>query len=273
MRLYRTDAIVLRDREFGEADRLVTLFSREMGKLRGIAKGSRRPKSRLLGGTQPFVYSRLMMYRGRSLDVIAQCQVIRSFNALQGDLVKVGCASCMAEIVDLMTREGEPIPLFFDVLREGLERLDTARSPEESLEALCSFELKALDAAGYRPSLHGCVLCSPIGSVRKASGDEDESHLYSPSPSPGDDYWFDISEGGLVCHRCIRRDHKLLRVSQSTLDAMRRLASWTATESSPPSVKGDTILDLQELIEGYVEYRLERAVRSFDFLRRIWKGG
>ena len=272
MRVYRTDAIVLRDVGFGETDRLITLFSREMGKLRGVAKGSRRPKSRLLGGTQPFVYSRLMMYRGRNLDIITQCEVLKSFNRLREDLLKVGCASCMSETVDLMTREGEPVPALFDVLREGLERLDEGHSSLESLAALCSFELKALKAAGYFPKLDGCVLCRPIGSAAGAAVGGARDSFVFPSSNEREDSWLDVEEGGLVCRGCMNRDHKLLRVSGQTLDLMRSLASPDAVRFKIVLSGADTLGEIQGILEEYIEYRLERPVKSYEFLRRIWKG-
>ena len=120
---YKTKAISLKTAPFAEADKLVTLFTREQGKIRAIAKGARRVPSRLGGRVETFTYADYFIAKGRSLDIISQCQVIETFQGVREHPEALPAGLYMLKLVDSGTVEGQPHPELFDLLLESLFRL------------------------------------------------------------------------------------------------------------------------------------------------------
>ena len=119
-RTYRTEAIVLKRRDFAEADRLLTLFGREQGKIKAIAKGARRPQSRKTGHVELFMRTRFLIARGRNLDIITQAEMVESYAPLHDDLVRATYASYAVELLDRFTVESDPSPPLYDLLADAL---------------------------------------------------------------------------------------------------------------------------------------------------------
>src|SRR6516165_2357752 len=142
--------------DLGEADRIVTLFSRDEGKIRAVAKGVRRTTSRSAGHLEPFTLSDILLAVGRELDVISQADTLESFRAVRESLELSTHAYYLAEVVDLLTEDRQENRPVFDVLVEALREL--ARSHDIRL-VLVAFHLRLLDAVGYRPELRECVTC------------------------------------------------------------------------------------------------------------------
>ena len=131
MKLYKVKAIVLSSREMREADRVLTIFSREQGKLRVVAHGVSKPASRKRGSVQPFCYTDFLLNRGREIDSVSQCQVLEIFSPLREDLTRLTYASYLAELVDNLTGEGEANQAVFALLLTCLARLaETGGDPE-----------------------------------------------------------------------------------------------------------------------------------------------
>src|ERR1700681_5051082 len=153
--------------DLGEADRIVTLYSRDVGKIRAVAKGVRRTTSRSAGHLEPFTLSDVMFAVGRELNVSSQADTLEAFRAVREDLVLTTYAYYLAEMVDVLTEDRMENRAVFDVLVDGLRELDAAVTcasleDEESGEArlvLIVFHLRLLEALGYRPELRECVTC------------------------------------------------------------------------------------------------------------------
>ncbi|MDD2694633.1 MAG: DNA repair protein RecO, partial [Anaerolineales bacterium] len=149
-RSFRVEAVVLRHTDWGEADRMLTLFTREMGKLRAVAKGVRRERSRKAGHLEPFTRVHLLLARGREIPIITQAETIDAYLPLRQDLKRVGEASYIVELIDRFTFEEEENPGMFRLLADTLSRL--AGGDEPSL-ALRYYEMRLLDMIGFRPKL------------------------------------------------------------------------------------------------------------------------
>ncbi len=154
IRLYATEAIVLRRTDYGEADRLLTLITPEMGKLRVIAKGARKITSRKAGHIELFTRVRLMLARGRTFDIVTQAETIEAHRALREDLRRGGYAHYLGELVDQFTQEGSEDSAMYDLLANGL--LWVCEAPDAAVAARC-FEMRLLTIAGYRPQLFHCA--------------------------------------------------------------------------------------------------------------------
>src|SRR5687767_14899625 len=155
-RLYRTPAVVLKRMDLGEADRILTLFTRDEGKVRAVAKGVRRTTSRSAGHLEPFALSDVLFAVGRELDVISQADTLESFRTIREDLVLTTHAYYLAEAVDLLTEERFENRAVFETLVEALHNLSVSA---DARMVLIGFHLRLLHALGYRPELRECVAC------------------------------------------------------------------------------------------------------------------
>ncbi len=174
-----TDAIVLRVRPLGEADRVCTLLTRERGKVDAVAKGVRRPKSSLGGRLEPLAEVRVALHRGRSLDVVTEARTIASY---WNGLVRPGAfatASLFAETVDLFCEHELPLPEIYALLAAAIAAVAASDAPATLVPR---FQLRLLDALGLAPAAEACVRCG--------SGFDDHRA------------WLDLEAGGLGCERC-----------------------------------------------------------------------
>lgn len=150
MAYYKTEAILLRRHSLGEADRILTLLSPDVGKIRAVAKGVRRGRSKLAGHLEPFVVSDVRMAKGRNLDVITSAQGKQYFNPADGDLGKLALAHLLLEICDKILPEDEPQPEVFDLLLECLSGLQNGLDPQLVRHY---FYVRLLQPMGHRPEL------------------------------------------------------------------------------------------------------------------------
>ncbi len=160
-RVYKTEAVVLRQRPLGEADRILTLYAADLGKFEAVAKGVRRPGSRKAGHLEPLTYVSVMLARGRNLDIITQAEAREAFLPLRADVQRLAAGLYVAELVDRLTVEHVEGYAIFRLLVETLGRLATAANLDIVLRF---FEINLLAHVGYRPELRRCVICqAPCG--------------------------------------------------------------------------------------------------------------
>lgn len=250
-RQYRTEAIVLKRSDFGEADRILTIYTPDHGKVRIVAKGVRRVTSRRAGHVELFVRSRCLFHKGRDLDILVQAESVETFRPLREDLRRTACAYFAAELLDGLTGEGEEQQGVYALLLDTLRRLSTGR---DLWLALHYFELRLLSFAGYRPELFQCVRCrEPL----------------SPSGNR-----MDTSLGGLVCARCAQADAPLPQVSPQAFEVMRYLQTRPYDACAALPLSTQIRREVESLLESYDAYLLERQVKSASFLRdlrRRWR--
>ena len=237
MGLRNDQGIVLRSYPFGEADRVVVLLSPNHGKIRTVAKGVRKTKSRFGGRLEPFTHVDLVLYEGRNLDTITQVSVIEPFPRLRGDLDSVLAAGTMVEVVDAVAQEDEPSLRLFLLLQRGLKALEAGRSGPD---LVTSFLLKLADVVGLAPSLVHCAACGRADGLDR----------------------FSFSGGGAVCHRCrIEGAVRLREGLTGYLDALARaeLSALPPTDSALSS-------EAMGVARRFVEYHLDRKLTSLAVL-------
>lgn len=241
-RVYRANAIVLGRTPLGETDRIVSLFTREKGKLRAVAKGARRPVSKLAGGTELFGYCRVMLSSGQNLDVLTQVESRESFPALRKSLDRIYAASYLTELTDQFTDDRHPNADLFDLLLAALY-ITSSGTDLAWLTAL--YTLQMMDYVGYAPAFDPCVRCN----------------RHSPS-YPG----FSPDLGGVMCPACIPYGKGLLR----TCDEAVRIgsASQTAELADLARLQVSPLARRQilRLTRAFLTERLERPLRSARFL-------
>jgi len=154
---YKTEAINLKTSPFGEADKILTLFTREYGKIKAIAKGARRPGSKFGGRLEILAHNQFLLASGRDLDVVTQCETINSFYDIRKNQDKLASSIYLIKLVDGSTVEGQKNSRLFDILLYSLKLLEEGTIPKVLTKI---FEIKLIDVEGFFPVLDRCVKCS-----------------------------------------------------------------------------------------------------------------
>jgi DNA repair protein RecO (recombination protein O) len=243
MQLYRDDGVVLRTQKLGEADRIVTVLGRKTGRVRAVAKGVRRTKSRFGGRLEPFTHVDLMLHPGRSLDVITQAEVIRAYGTpLTADYPRYTSGVAMLETAErLMPVDKEPSVRQFLLLIGGLRSLcEVGHDPRLILDA---YLLRSLAVAGYAPALEQCARCGAAGRL----------------PA------FAIPAGGMVCSSC--RPPGAAAPGPATVALMIALlrGDWESADRSERRHQ----VECSGLVAAYLQWHLEHSIRSLRHVERV----
>ncbi len=245
-RVYKTEAVVLKRANLGEADSIVTLYTPNLGKIRAVAKGIRRPKSKLCGHLDLLTRSTLLLAQGQNLDVVTQCQSIEYFPLVKNDLKRIGCALYVAELLDQFTVEQVENYPVYRLLNDDLLWLGEARDPDIVLR---HFELQLLGHLGYKPELYYCLSCrAPIQQQRNL---------------------FSSSGGGVLCPNCSEAEPVANLISVDALKVMRFLLESDQASARRLRVAGDLSREVGQVTRSYIRYVLEREVRSLEFLDHL----
>ncbi len=245
-RSYRAQAIVIKHREFGEADRILTLYTLEKGKIQAIAKGVRKLKSRKAGHLEPFTQVTLQLAKGRTWDVITQAETMRNFPTIREDLRMTAQAAYVLELLDRFTYEEGENRLLYNLVMETLARLENRISPGLVVHY---YEVHLMDILGFRPQLQQCVVC---GAEIKP-----------------EDQYFSAKLGGVICPRSQAGDPSAWPVSLNALRYLRffQRSPWPQVKNK--SIPEDVDKELSKLIEKYLTYLLEYELKTPGFLDAV----
>ena len=248
---FKTQAFVLRFLNYGESDRIITFFTREFGKLSGIAKGARRSRKRFSNAIEPFSHSTLLFSRRGEggLAIIENCDVINHYPGIRSDLEKTMTASYMIDLVDQFTAEGKKSAGIFQLLSSFLGLLETGNSVEETARF---FELRLLRLSGYEPVLERCVVCNtPLNEISTA--------------------FFDTTKGGIKCLPCGRGGQDCIPVSPGTLK-MLLMGKQTETDRIHRLVLSENALrESRNIFRPFIRHILGKEPKSLQVLDEIRK--
>jgi DNA repair protein RecO (recombination protein O) len=235
--LYRDQGVVLRTIRLGEADRIITLMSAGHGKVRAVAKGVRKTRSRFGARLEPMTHVALLLYEGRELDIVTQAETIEHFRGLRADLDRVARATSLLEAVDQVAQEREANHRLYQMLVGALRALAAQNAPL----IVPAFFLKLLSLEGFHPVLDQCAGCGSGGELVA----------------------FDLAEGGALCRSCRRG----VALHPEALALMRRilggdLAAVLLEPTGPPTH------EVTELASRALENHIERRLRSLGVLDR-----
>jgi DNA repair protein RecO (recombination protein O) len=242
----RVEAVVLRHSDWGEADRLLWLFTRELGKVRAIAKGARKLRSRKAGHLEPFTRVALQLARGREWLIVTQAETIDAFTPIREELLQVGYASYVVELLDRFTYEEGENRLLYKLLADTLERLSQG---QETNLALRYYEIRLLDLLGYRPQLFQCARCGE--EIRPV------------------DQYFSAELGGVLCPNCGPGYPGARPISMQALKYIRHLQRSNFTEASRAQIPSEVNREMELLVQHYLTYLLERGLNTPAFIRRV----
>ena len=242
MSLYRDEAVVLRTQKLGEADRIVTMLTREHGRIRSVAKGVRRTKSKFGARLEPGSHIDVQLYVGKTFDTVTQVEAIMNYGeAVSNDYQRWTVASAILETAERFTsQEHEPALQEFHLVVGGLKAL--AENRYDSSMILDAFLLRSLAIGGYAPSMTICSRCGTVGPHR----------------------YFSLVGGGSVCMDC--RPSACATPAPETLELMAALLSgnWEKTEQ----IQRNHRREASGLIAAYLQWHLERGLRSLSLVER-----
>jgi len=247
-RTYRTEAIVIRRSDFGEADRLLTLFSVDHGKVRAIGKGARKPQSRKTGHVELFMRSKFLIAEGRDLDIVTQAEMVEAYVPLRDDLVRATYASYAVELLDRFTVDEDPHRDIYELLAAALGWF--AREPADELLLPARFyELRLLSLTGFQPRLFNCIHCG--------------------EPIREQDQAFSADLGGLLCPNCMEVDPRARPVSAVAVKVMRYLQTRPWDVVGQLRLRPAVLHEIERVNHDYLTHILERELKSSDFLQRL----
>ncbi len=242
MPTYRDEGVVLRTHRLGEADRIITILTRGRGKVRTVAKGVRRTKSRFGARLEPFSHVDVQCHVGRSLDVVTQVECLHAYGSvLTAHWPAWTAGQAMLEAADrLVSEDREPAVAQYQLLLGGLNAL--ASAARDSSLILDSYLLRASALAGYAPALVDCVGCG----------------------EPGPHGWFHVQSGGVMCVDC--REPGAASPAPETLTLMSALLAgdWVIAEAIDPRHREAT----SGLVAAHLQWNLERSLRSLPMVDR-----
>jgi DNA repair protein RecO (recombination protein O) len=245
-RVYRTEAIVLRRTDFGEADRLLTVFTPERGKVKLIAKGARKPASRKSGHVELFSHGLFLVAVGHELDIITQAETLEPFRPLREDLLRTTYAYYVAEVADAFTAERDENRPVFELLRDAFGWLCTAQDLQLAARY---YELHLLGLVGFQPQLFVCSGCQQVL--------EPEVNYLS------------VADGSVLCGRC---GHDRPGTSELTVNALKVLRFLQTREWETChllKLSGATHSEVEQATSRYITYHLERKLKSVEFLHHL----
>ncbi len=233
----------MRSRKLNEADNLITWFSREHGKIQAVAKGVRKPNSKKRGGVQLFTHGKFLLYTGRTLDHITQCESNNSFGKLTADLRLFAHASYLVEILEGMLVESEPQPEVFLLLLTCLHLLEL-HDPELLVRA---FEIRLANLLGYKPELVHCVHCGQERPFKQVK--------------------FSAALGGILCPACWGEDAFASKCNLGTISALQQLEKMDLRRLGVLKLNIELREEMAKLLRLFLSYRLEKKIKAWDFLQ------
>jgi DNA repair protein RecO (recombination protein O) len=243
----KCEGIVIRTTDYGETNKVVTLYTREWGKVGVMARGAKKPNSRLSAITQLFTYGYFLVQRGKGLGSLQQGEMISSLRSIREDIFLTAYASYIVDLTDKATvDEKKPNPFLFELLHQTLTLINEGYD----IDILTNiYEMKMLDLFGLHPCLNQCSICGNTNG----------------------NFSFSVREGGFICHLCVERDPYAMRISQSTVKLLRIFYYFDLSRLGNIDVKPETKLELKKVISAYYDEYSGLHLKTKKFLNQMDK--
>lgn len=242
--LQKCEGIVIRTNDYGETNKVVTLFTREWGKIGAMARGAKKPSSRLAAVTQLFTYGHFLLQKGSGLGSLQQGETIDSMRSIREDIFLTAYASYIIELTDKCTEDRRPNPFLFELLHQTLHYMNDGYDLDI---IMFIYEIKMLNVIGLHPELNRCAICGNTEG----------------------EFAFSIREGGFICHRCFEKDPYHFKISQATARLLRLFYFFDLSRLGNISVKEETKQELKKIISAYYEEYSGLSLKSKRFLEQI----
>ena len=234
--------------EFKEADKIVTIYTKDYGKITAIAKGVRKTKSKFGSSLEILTHSVFLLYKGRNIDIVSQTEILESFFSTSKNVIKFAFAANCVEMVNKLTEEREINIGLFNLLKEVLHYL---RKTDDPKLLTLSSKWQTMSLLGYRPSINRCCRCN--------KGVEDQKEMY-----------FNVKEGGLVCNHCIAEDNEgCISVSLYFVKLLRKILITHLSTISNATIPDNKMKELEKITNIYIGYHSEKSFKTDRFLKSL----
>lgn len=266
MPLRKTRAIVIRTQNLGEADKIVTFYTPYLGKVRAVARGARKPRSRLGGRLELVNYGELVFFErpNKNLHIINSFDTIETFSQLGDELTKSAYCFYIAELVGIVVSESGANPKTFQLLLNVLSAMGDVDAPELLIHA---FALRLLALVGYRPELDRCVVCN--NSMDKRHSQNRTYHKDMSLP-----VYFIASLGGVACRQCADRTyHKdMSLLSQGSRAMMKSIQTANFANISRFRASKQNYREIRSVISAFIAYHFEKKIKSWELIDDVVAG-
>ncbi|MBM7584715.1 DNA repair protein RecO (recombination protein O) [Bacillus pakistanensis] len=242
--LQKCEGIVIRTNQYGESNKVVTIFSREFGKIGVMARGARKPNSRLSSVSQLFTYGHFLFQKSTGLGTLQQGEIISTYRHIREDLFKTAYATYIVDLLDKGTDEKKPDPYLYELLSQTIHYIDEGYDPDILTNI---FEMKMLPVLGLYPNLNQCAVC----------GEKEGTFSFS------------FKENGLICHRCKEKDPYHMPLLSNTVKLLRLFYYFDLSRLGNVSVKDVTKEELKKVIRTYYDEYSGLALKSRRFLDQM----
>ncbi|GIO23105.1 DNA repair protein RecO [Oceanobacillus sp. J11TS1] len=242
--LEQIDGIVLKTKDYGETHKLVTIYSGKFGKFQALAKGAKKPKSRMAAVTQPFIFARFFVYLGSGLSTIQQGELLNSHRTIREDFVKTAYCSYIAELTDKLLENKDMDPYIFGQFQQTLEWIE---ENDQAEIPIMMYELKLYKKAGFAPVLNQCTNC---GRVQQP-------------------FFFSIVEGGFLCPACRHVDPEAVELSPKFAKLLYLFSEVELERIGTIQMKPENVKKLQAILQAYYERYGGYLIRSRKFLDQL----
>lgn len=244
--LNKWEGIVIRTIPYGESNKIVTLFTEEAGKITMMARGAKKPRSKLAAVTQPFTHGIYLMRKGRGMGTLSQGEPVESMRFIREDLEATAYASYIVEIIDRLTDENAHINGVYMLLKEALHAINE----EYDAEAITLFvEWKMLRVGGIHPFLHGCASCQATDG----------------------EFGFSFQQMGFLCHRCFHHDRYIIKLTPTQIRLIRTFYTVPIHQVGDISLKKETKELMKKLVRTIYDEQLGVYFKSRKFLETLEK--
>lgn len=248
MAIQKSEGILLRRHLFRETSLILTFYTKDCGKINGIVRGARGPRSSFGGASMEiFAHDEVVFYERKrgGLFTISQCELIDFFNPIRASLEKLSYANYLAELTDSVTALGDKSAEVFELLLNSL-RLLAGESSARRIARI--FEIKLLSLLGIMPGLEACVNCR--GSVEGASR-------------------FSLRHGGLICKACLKADTLARPILQGTINFIEHVRSLPFDRVARVKVSSEVGQELEKILRSFLDYHIERRLKTVEFIKSI----
>jgi DNA repair protein RecO (recombination protein O) len=245
--LTKVEGIVIRNSDYGEGNRIVHLFTRELGKIPLMVRGAKKSKSRFAVASQLFAYGEYIFYGSGNMPSLNQTEIYNTYGSIQKDLMRMSYGSYIIEFLFKLTEDRERNPYVFELLKQTLDQLSEGKDVEIITRI---FEMKMLSLAGVSPELGGCVSCHT----------EDQPFRFS------------VKEGGFTCLQCSAQlDPHSIPVNPATVRLLRLFKAFDLTRLGSIDVKDETRKQLSQVIKRFIDEHIGVRLKTRDFIEQLHK--
>ncbi len=247
MSIHKTEAIVLKRRDFRETSLIADFYTLDFGKLSGLLKGIKEEPEKFASTVEPFSYNEIIFYKKRNsgLHLVSQCDLKNNFNTLRLNIDKVALASLMMELIEVVMPAEDKNEDLFRLAQEALPELEISQNPDKIITI---FKIKMLALSGFKPHLDSCLACGNkiLGQAK-----------------------FSLSLGGLLCSGCIKKDVNSRSIFRGTVATILHIEKNEFKSNLNLGMNPQIKKELDLILNSFLNFHLERDFKSQKVLNKL----